>query len=149
MSFSSSEQEYSPVEPFIPASFIEISPLSFWHETYFASLDIIGEKLTVYIKNIGEIDAHDVAYSVSITGGMLGLIDKTADGIISTLSVDNEQAIELDVVFGLGMVDIIAKLVLYYLHERLWTNVAWGKYWKSRVWRRRYRKMHKKQSDEI
>ena len=50
-----------------------------------------------------------MAYSVSITGGMLGLIDKTADGIISTLSVDNEQAIELDVVFGLGMVDIIAK----------------------------------------
>jgi len=41
-------------------------------------------------------------------------------------------------------VDIIAKLILYYFHERLWTNVAWGKYWKRQAWKRKYRKMHKK-----
>ena len=45
-------------------------------------------------------------------------------------------------------VDIVAKLVLYYFHERLWTNVVWGKYWKRRVWKRRYRKLHKKQENE-
>jgi len=25
-------------------------------------------------------------------------------------------------------VDIVVKLILYYLHERLWTNIVWGKY---------------------
>jgi uncharacterized membrane protein len=42
-------------------------------------------------------------------------------------------------------VDIVAKLILYYLHERLWTNITWGKYWRQKAWRRKYRKMHKQQ----
>ena len=44
-------------------------------------------------------------------------------------------------------VDIIAKLVLYYFHERLWTNIQWGKAWRQRAWRRKYREMHKKQAN--
>lgn len=43
-------------------------------------------------------------------------------------------------------VDIVAKLILYYLHERLWTNITWGKYWRRKAWRRKYRKMHKQQN---
>ncbi len=39
-------------------------------------------------------------------------------------------------------VDIVAKLVLYYLHERLWTNIVWGKEWRRKAWRRKYRRMH-------
>ena len=46
-------------------------------------------------------------------------------------------------------VDIVAKLVLYYLHERLWTNIQWGKSWKRRAWRRHYRKMHKIQDKKL
>ena len=45
-------------------------------------------------------------------------------------------------------VDVVAKLILYYLHERLWTNVAWGKYWRRQVWKRKYRKLHKKTENE-
>jgi uncharacterized membrane protein len=45
------------------------------------------------------------------------------------------------------MFDILIKIVIYYFHERLWTNIAWGKYmqrkyWKGRAWRKLYRKMH-------
>jgi uncharacterized membrane protein len=46
------------------------------------------------------------------------------------------------------IVDIVAKLILYYLHERLWTNVTWGKYWKRQAWKRQYRKLHKNNSNE-
>lgn len=42
-------------------------------------------------------------------------------------------------------VDIVAKLILYYLHERLWTNIQWGKSWRRRAWKSLYRKMHEKQ----
>lgn len=42
-------------------------------------------------------------------------------------------------------VDIIAKLLLYYFHERLWTNIQWGKSWRRRAWKNLYRKMHEKQ----
>jgi len=47
-------------------------------------------------------------------------------------------------------VDIIAKLILYYLHERLWTNIVWGKYWRRQAARKRYRNIQKikKRNDE-
>lgn len=41
------------------------------------------------------------------------------------------------------LVDIIAKLILYYLHERLWTNIVWGKYWRNRAIRRKIKKRNK------
>lgn len=45
-------------------------------------------------------------------------------------------------------IDMVAKLVFYYAHERLWTNIRWGKYWSMEYWRRRswkrlYNRMHK------
>jgi len=45
-------------------------------------------------------------------------------------------------------IEVVAKLVFYYLHERMWTNIKWGKYWKQRAWRKLYRKMHKQQNNE-
>lgn len=40
-------------------------------------------------------------------------------------------------------VDIIAKLILYYFHERLWTNIVWGKYWRRQALKRKIRKYKK------
>lgn len=48
-----------------------------------------------------------------------------------------------------GGLDIVLKLLLYYLHERLWTNIQWGKSWRRRAWRRKYRQMHKKAGMKI
>lgn len=44
-----------------------------------------------------------------------------------------------------GAFDVVIKLLLYYLHERLWTNIQWGKSWRKRAWKSLYRKMHRKQ----
>ena len=41
-------------------------------------------------------------------------------------------------------VDIIAKLILYYLHERLWTNIVWGKYWRRQALRRKILKRQRR-----
>jgi uncharacterized membrane protein len=43
--------------------------------------------------------------------------------------------------------DVVIKIAIYYFHERLWTNISWGKYmqrkyWKRRAWKKLYRKMH-------
>jgi uncharacterized membrane protein len=46
-------------------------------------------------------------------------------------------------------VDIVAKLILYYLHERLWTNIEWGKYWRRRAWKNLYNRMHTDQHINI
>ena len=46
------------------------------------------------------------------------------------------------------IVDIFAKLIFYYFHERMWTNITWGKYWSRRAWRKKYRDAHKKQNLE-
>lgn len=44
-------------------------------------------------------------------------------------------------------IEVVAKILFYYLHERAWTNINWGKYmqrkyWKQRAWKKMYRKMH-------
>ena len=49
--------------------------------------------------------------------------------------------------------DVIIKIVIYYFHERLWTNINWGKYmkrryWKQRAWKKMYRKMHKEETSK-
>jgi uncharacterized membrane protein len=49
----------------------------------------------------------------------------------------------IGVVSLITAVDIVAKLILYYLHERLWTNIVWGKEWRQKAWRKKYRRMHK------
>ena len=46
--------------------------------------------------------------------------------------------------------EFLAKIFLYYLHERLWTNIAWGKYWRrlywgKKAWRNLYNNMHDEQ----
>lgn len=28
-------------------------------------------------------------------------------------------------------IELVAKLIIYYFHERLWTNVSWGKNWRA------------------
>ena len=48
------------------------------------------------------------------------------------------------------IIDFVAKIIFYYLHERMWTNIKWGKYWKRhywarRAWKRMYRKMHEQE----
>jgi len=55
----------------------------------------------------------------------------------------------LSAVSMITAVDIIAKLVLYYFHERLWTNIEWGKYWRRRAWKNLYNKMHQSQELNI
>jgi len=50
------------------------------------------------------------------------------------------------------IIDFAAKILFYYLHERMWTNIKWGKYWKRHYWARRawkkmYRRMHEQRPD--
>lgn len=52
-----------------------------------------------------------------------------------------------------AIIEVIFKIVLYYIHERLWTNIMWGKYWRKnywtrKAWRRMYREMHMKQHSD-
>jgi len=32
---------------------------------------------------------------------------------------------------GVGFFEVIAKLIFYYLHERVWNRIRWGKYKKK------------------
>lgn len=43
-------------------------------------------------------------------------------------------------------IDIFAKLILYYFHERMWTNIVWGKYWRRQAIKRKIRKRQKEKN---
>ncbi|PKP32989.1 MAG: hypothetical protein CVT99_03005 [Bacteroidetes bacterium HGW-Bacteroidetes-16] len=68
-----------------------------------------------------------------------------------TVFTQATQSAFKDVIGAVSMItaiDIIAKLILYYLHERLWTNIGWGKYWHRQVLRKRYKSIHKKRPEK-
>ena len=51
----------------------------------------------------------------------------------------------------IASIEFIAKIIFYYLHERMWANINWGKYWRKlylgkRAWRKMYNQEHKKQN---
>ena len=48
----------------------------------------------------------------------------------------------------ISVIDFVLKLVIYYFHERIWSGIKWGKYWKRhywarKAWKRAYRDAHK------
>jgi uncharacterized membrane protein len=45
------------------------------------------------------------------------------------------------------IIELFAKILFYYFHERIWTNIAWGKtwkrnYWQRNAWKKLYREKH-------
>jgi uncharacterized membrane protein len=48
----------------------------------------------------------------------------------------------------IAIIEFGIKLVIYYIHERIWSGIRWGKYWRRhywarRAWKRAYRKAHR------
>lgn len=46
-----------------------------------------------------------------------------------------------------AFIEIFAKLLFYYLHERVWVNIQWGKdsrrdYFQRKAWKKIYRSKH-------
>lgn len=71
--------------------------------------------------------------------------------IIFSNTTDHSMNQVLETASYITLVEFMAKIIIYYLHERMWTNIKWGKYWKRNYWERRswkrlYRKMHKQQN---
>ncbi len=62
--------------------------------------------------------------------------------LISWTNKDNTLNDSLGFATKIGLIDVVVKIILYYLHERMWTNILWGKYWKREAWKRLYRKKH-------
>ena len=74
-------------------------------------LDILsisgGLGVSTVIKNIGTAGATGVEWTISVTGGILGMINKTASGTIPTLAVGGEETVKSGVFFGFGPISIV------------------------------------------
>ena len=71
-----------------------------------------GMRVGVIIKNKGDADAHRVAYSISIVGGVLGLINhsKSTDLMTSVwISAGSSRTIYSGIFIGIGPIDIHVK----------------------------------------
>jgi uncharacterized membrane protein len=48
-------------------------------------------------------------------------------GTIDTILISYFVTGEIDFALSIGMIELITKMGLYVLHERLWNRVSWGK----------------------
>ena len=65
-------------------------------------------KVSAVISNVGEADATDVDWSISVTGGLLGRIDIETNGTITSLAIGEEVTVSTEgFILGLGTIDIV------------------------------------------
>ncbi|RLF59844.1 MAG: hypothetical protein DRN27_01375 [Thermoplasmata archaeon] len=64
-----------------------------------------GMGVKVNVKNIGTGDGVDIPYSITATGGILGMIDKNTEGTIS-INAGSSGTVSLPMIIGLGAVNI-------------------------------------------
>jgi hypothetical protein len=64
-----------------------------------------GIGVKVDVNNIGTADATDIAYTISATGGILGMINKEVSDTIS-ISAGDIETISLPMILGIGAVTI-------------------------------------------
>ena len=56
------------------------------------------------IKNTGEAAATNVSWTITVTGGFLGLINKNKSDVIPTIAVDATETVKTEIFFGLGKI---------------------------------------------
>ncbi|HVQ01409.1 MAG TPA: hypothetical protein VMT57_07835 [Candidatus Thermoplasmatota archaeon] len=59
------------------------------------------------IQNTGDVDAQNVTYSMTVTGGLLGRINKTASGTDALLAAHATYPISIPMFFGFGKINIM------------------------------------------
>ena len=64
-------------------------------------------KVSAVIKNVGEADATDVDWNISVTGGLIGRINIDTGDTIASLAIGEETTVTTEgFIFGLGNLDI-------------------------------------------
>lgn len=97
-------------------------------------------------KKYGQIDKDSPQRSI-LKAISWRLIASGVTFIISfTIFTQVTQTAYKDIIGAVSLItaiELVSKLVLYYLHERMWTNIVWGKYWRRQQARRRVRRINK------
>ncbi len=70
-----------------------------------------GIGVSAVIKNVGDADATDVPYTMTVTGGLLGLINKEVEGTID-VAADGEETISSGIILGIGAITITVEVGL-------------------------------------
>ena len=65
-----------------------------------------GLSVSATVKNIGTEAATDLDWSITITGGLLGLVNSETTGTITELPVGDEEPIQSNLCIGLGRLTI-------------------------------------------
>ncbi len=66
-----------------------------------------GLGVTVTIENIGDAEWIDVEWRISVTGGLLSLINKTKSGVITSIGPGGKEIVKTGIIIGLGRVKIV------------------------------------------
>ncbi|NER15218.1 DUF2061 domain-containing protein [Leptobacterium flavescens] len=61
-------------------------------------------------------DSHKVSILKAISWRIIGTLD--------TMLISYVLTGDLKVAFGIGSIEVVSKMLLYYLHERAWTKIT-------------------------
>ncbi|MDG5490013.1 DUF2061 domain-containing protein [Psychroserpens sp. SPM9] len=70
---------------------------------------------------------EDIGSGEKIKRTLAKTISWRALGTLSTVVISYIITGTLALAFSIGFIELVSKLVLYYVHERTWNKITWGK----------------------
>ena len=112
------------IEAALKIGFIELFTkilLFYLHERIWIKFHI-GQHINVYVNDNSNIHYKDKHWR-SLVKGISWRFFGTVDTIIISLLVTHQYS----KAFAIGFTEVFTKVGLYYLHERVWMKIKWGK----------------------
>ncbi len=82
-------------------------------------IDQIYSKVKPRKRQTGKTESHSRSLMKAISWRFLGSLD--------TILLSWFISGDLSIAFSIGTFELLTKTILYYFHERLWSNIKWGK----------------------
>lgn len=72
-------------------------------------------------------DNKEEASEENIQRSLVKTISWRLVGTLATIVISYIITGTLELAFSIGIIELLSKLVLYFLHERTWNRIKWGK----------------------
>lgn len=73
------------------------------------------------------IERSDVESKEKIKRSLVKTISWRVIGTIDTVLITWLITRTLTIAFSIGAIELISKMILYFVHERIWNTIKWGK----------------------
>lgn len=83
--------------------------------------------MNTVLENNKDIEKKELFYEEKLKRSLVKTVSWRVVGTIATIVISYLITGTLTLAFSIGIIELVSKLVLYFIHERAWNKIKWGK----------------------